>query len=726
MAEFDDEISRILRDVTSETILQDAAKGDFAHVMKLKDYFVKCSPEIDNLLTAKCAVSKRNLIHWLAHHKECEILEWICGKDPRSLSSSSGSQGRHWPTIALDWKVSRKYFIVNAQDVYGFTALHIATWGGHEEIVKALLAYDTWVEVDVVAENMKDLDGNELKRRNGQTALHIAAADGKFSIVKMLLDFLKDRMQDRVFEGREEFREALSIKSASGKTALHYAAEHGKWEVVKCLVEAMKLCGGIDIVNNCDILRQTPLYLAVSHQNAEAVEILLREGEGLKVNTVTWEGITPLDKAKSNEADCQRKKPSPKFFAKKTEADCQRLDKLKKEEKTNQRIVVMLESYDVNWLHAERAKYANAANCLLVGAALIATVTYAGWLQPPLGITQYYEFPVSNAAAPPESFESYVGVKQHREIQLFWIFNSLSFFCSVATFIIGADAGIPKRCSSMREEVVQLRQSTVRASFILSFAIIGVIGAFSVAGISVLPPIERQRAPTYVTVALGMIFCLILLMQFMRKLWIWFWSPSLQFKLEKDGTSEELSPNAALLKRKTPNDGSLMPRSVDLGPSKPRIGDYGQLLVRSVDCSYSWPCTPRSADFKPPKPRNADSGPLKQRSANLGSPTPGSANCGQFMLGIADFVPSRQRPPSNGPLKQGRANALETSNSNALGKQKYDNLCEPFEEQQRHMSAPDSQALQSSEPRSANSIIVGNEPTNLDDLLEIFGQTEGL
>jgi hypothetical protein len=56
---------------------------------------------------------------------------------------------------------------------------------------------------------------------------------------------------------------------------------------------------------------------------------------------------------------------------------------LEDKKKINQRIVDMLESYDVNCLQAERQKYANAANFLLVGAALIAGVTYAGWSQPP-------------------------------------------------------------------------------------------------------------------------------------------------------------------------------------------------------------------------------------------------------------------------------------------------------------------------------------------------------
>jgi len=94
-------------------------------------------------------------------------------------------------------------------------------------------------------------------------------------------------------------------------------------------------------------------------------------------------------------------------------------------------------------------------------------------------------------------------------------------------------AGIPRRFSTLRDEVVQLHRSTWRASWFLSFAIIGVMGAFSVVGILVLPPIEKQRAPTYATVALGMIFCFLQLMPFIQKLWIWLASIMEEFILEK-------------------------------------------------------------------------------------------------------------------------------------------------------------------------------------------------
>ncbi|KAG0605477.1 hypothetical protein M758_9G062600 [Ceratodon purpureus] len=409
---------------------------------------------------------------------------------------------------------------LNAQDLYGYTPLHLATIENHEGIVKRLFAeaYVYLLEVHIAADNMLALEGNK-RNSNKLTALHFAARnESSLPIVQMLLE--KPHALKYNFASIKG-GSIIEVKSSSGKTPLHYASQYGNWEVVKQLLEvSMEFIYGrskSEYVNDRDVFRRTPLYLAASQNHVEVVEILLRDVDGLNVNTVTWEGISALDIAKRNED--------------------QQTHKEKK--KVSQRIVDMLESYDVNWLISERQKYANAASFLLVGAALIAGVTYAGWLQPPLGLTQYYDFPSSSFAAPPETYDSYVGVEQHWEIQTFWVFNSMAFFCSIATFIFGAAAGIPKKCVSLREEVVQLRKSVVRASFVLAVAILFAIGAFASAGIIVLPPVPRQRAPTYATVAVGLAVCMKLLIEFILKLWIWFRSPSLLFKMvEQDPSSK--------------------------------------------------------------------------------------------------------------------------------------------------------------------------------------------
>ena len=62
---------------------------------------------------------------------------------------------------------------VNAKANDGDTALHIATWEGHEEVVRLLL------------EHKVDVNTND---GNGRTALCLAADQGHKAVVRLLLD----------------------------------------------------------------------------------------------------------------------------------------------------------------------------------------------------------------------------------------------------------------------------------------------------------------------------------------------------------------------------------------------------------------------------------------------------------------------------------------------------------------------------------------------------------
>jgi len=72
--------------------------------------------------------------------------------------------------------------------------------------------------------------------------------------------------------------------------------------------------------------------------------------------------------------------------------------------------------------YRDRQVFIDAANALLVGGALIAGITFASWLQPPLGYTTDYQFPQSSIATPPGVFESFAAVELHYSLRLFWVF----------------------------------------------------------------------------------------------------------------------------------------------------------------------------------------------------------------------------------------------------------------------------------------------------------------
>jgi hypothetical protein len=81
----------------------------------------------------------------------------------------------------------------------------------------------------------------------------------------------------------------------------------------------------------------------------------------------------------------------------------------------------------IDRLYRERQVHVDAANALLVGAALTASVTFAGWLQPPLGYIPDYNFS-QPFPPPPQTPESYIAVKNHTTVKAFWVFNSLFLF----------------------------------------------------------------------------------------------------------------------------------------------------------------------------------------------------------------------------------------------------------------------------------------------------------
>lgn len=85
---------------------------------------------------------------------------------------------------------------VNAQDVYGTTALHLAAWYEHPEMVKTLL--ENGAQVNAQTNTLGNWD------TDGATPLHEAAMRGNIEIIEQLID-----------DGAD-----LTIKNAKGQTPL--------------------------------------------------------------------------------------------------------------------------------------------------------------------------------------------------------------------------------------------------------------------------------------------------------------------------------------------------------------------------------------------------------------------------------------------------------------------------------------------------------------------------
>ncbi|KAH9572911.1 hypothetical protein CY35_02G176600 [Sphagnum magellanicum] len=154
--------------------------------------------------------------------------------------------------------------------------------------------------------------------------------------------------------------------------------------------------------------------------------------------------------------------------------------------------------------YRDRQVHVDAANAILVGAALIASVTFAGWLQPPLG------YSTVGAASPSGNNPAFAAVEGHPIMEIFWAFNSMSFFFAIATLLVGATAARAPRTGKYIGVLVQnLQMSLLVASVLLKLSVVCVMGAFASAGFAVLPPVQKYRTGMQVTVAIGVMVVLL-------------------------------------------------------------------------------------------------------------------------------------------------------------------------------------------------------------------------
>jgi hypothetical protein len=178
-----------------------------------------------------------------------------------------------------------------------------------------------------------------------RTPLHMAALHGRVEIAKLIIT--APGISEEVVQARDRF----------GYTPLHLAVRSEHVDVVRLLVTLTTRIFAAtserdERGEDCDGF--TPLHVAATVGNLGIVRLLLDCGDPAAYIRVTnWQGMTALDIAKR---------------------------------RNQKKLVELLECCDVNWLELERQKSANSVNAILVGAALVATVTFASFLQPPLGI----------------------------------------------------------------------------------------------------------------------------------------------------------------------------------------------------------------------------------------------------------------------------------------------------------------------------------------------------
>jgi hypothetical protein len=199
----------------------------------------------------------------------------------------------------------------------------------------------------------------------------------------------------------EMMKHPLNVTAGSGifhdRTPLHMAALHDRLEIAKLIITSRDISDEVVLAKDC--FGFTPLHLAVRAEHVDIVRLLATPSLTPRIVAATSEqddrgedcdGFTPLHLAATvgNLAivkvlllGCR----DPAAYIRVT--NWQGMTALDIAKRRNQKkLVELLECCDVNWLELERQKSANSVNAILVGAALVATVTFAGLMQPPMSI----------------------------------------------------------------------------------------------------------------------------------------------------------------------------------------------------------------------------------------------------------------------------------------------------------------------------------------------------
>jgi serine/threonine-protein phosphatase 6 regulatory ankyrin repeat subunit B len=402
------------------------------------------------------------------------------------------------------------------------TPLHLASKHGHVEVVNILL--------DVCGASKLKLNG---KNGDGNTPLHLAADEGYVGVVSLLLEHASLDFQGRRDVQNHDTKPNLALKNHEENTPLHLASKEGHEAVVGAIL--LSKCVNKSILNAINGDGNTPLHLATKNGHANVVTKMLADDPSkFDLNAKNKNGHTPLHFATRKchlhvvEALCSMGKQLRANLEDGSGKTClqyakdQQDDNIKLEEIEEIANILMERSDVKDFLdrqYRDRQVFIDAANALLVGGALIAGITFASWLQPPLGYITYYQFHQSSPGTPANTFEAFAGLEMHYSLRLFWVFNTLSFFFAIATVISGAKAAFPDLDTVfIVESLRSVRRELQWTSILLVCAVVTVLGSFVCAGFAILPPIQRDVRNMKISVIIGLVICSWTIFKFLMKL----------------------------------------------------------------------------------------------------------------------------------------------------------------------------------------------------------------
>ncbi|CAM6027368.1 unnamed protein product [Sphagnum balticum] len=439
-----EEIEKIIEEIESMKTLDN--DGDWKTENIEANHRVRKQDEHLPVIWNACAVicPGRTALHMAAANGQVDIVNAICSKSssqvdfhardvfgytPLHLACYSRSENKGEVITQLLGKMDPN--VVAKGKGFYFTALHLAVKSKSKDIVDMLLEWDP-----STANSHKVLDVGA-KSGLGLTALHLAVREA--IIVSKALELYKVKLKDMKLE--EKKKKAKLIE------------ERANFELMIVAMIRFMNNKSPEAINKSDRSKSTPLHTSVEARDYRLVEILLEDGDKIDPELLDSKRRTALEIAVDN---------------------------------GDYGMVQMVQSYlERAGIVGNHQAYADSATAILVGSALLVTVTFAAWGQIPTN-----------------------------DSTLFWVFTSLSFYFAVATFIAAAGAAIPSKGSTLRI----IRRSVLLSAFCLAISLVCAIAAFATAGFIIVPPGIEHKRKVIATTVIGGFVCLFCLLGFVRRI----------------------------------------------------------------------------------------------------------------------------------------------------------------------------------------------------------------
>ncbi|KAL2533701.1 Ankyrin repeat family protein [Abeliophyllum distichum] len=333
------------------------------------------------------------------------------------------------------------------------TALHTAAAQGHVEVVDFLLEKNSSLAT--------------IARNNGKTALHSSARNGHFEVVKAILS---------------KEQGIVTWNDKKGQTALHMAAKGQSNEVIESLIASDPA-----LVTMVDGKGNTALHIATRKGRTQIVQTLVKHKETNK-EAINKSGETAIDTAEKSgrseiasilreygvqSAKSIKTQPAPNAARelKQTVSDIKHEvhNQLEHTRQTRRRMRGIAKR--LNKMQAEGLN--NAITSTTVVAVLIATVAFAAIFTLP---GQYVDDPGN---IPPGFSQGEANIAPKTEFTVFFIFDSLALFISLAVVIVQTSVVVVERKAKKQmmaviNKLMWLALAFVSAAFLsLCFIVVG-------------------------------------------------------------------------------------------------------------------------------------------------------------------------------------------------------------------------------------------------------------